>query len=481
MSSEDRSSPAGKPKADDKDDEKQRPTSILPQSMPSPNMETLLPPEPQSHYSNSPYELGQANYDMQTPTPGHYEYGRGRSMYPQMHSYMSPYAGLDPQGSMRDTAGQLGPSGVFPCSSSYSTGAPVTAFSVLPPPLDSSTSSMPIMPPHGSHPPYTPPMYGYGSGTSAYSGSSLRGGYRDMQHQHHPHHPYSSPMIPTMSPQSNLYDGTTTVPSGMGSQSASAAAQLSSGYAGMGHSPMYGSGVGTAHYPYTSHGYPEQYARHGRGSYSHARDRGGEKGGSQRSTGGGIPRAINNPGPPIVTSRGQRQGPHGANLYIFYIPNDYTNQEMYDLFAPYGNILSVRIMVDSDTGRSRGFGFVSYDSVASAASAIADLNGLAIRGKRLKVQHKSIKGSYSPYHPQDMPGPDSGRASPMYPIDPHTSVLPPAPPDDTDQKDSLSQRKDQQDASQNSRLPPPPRMNRSTSSPMDNLGDLRNALPDPDP
>ncbi len=165
----------------------------------------------------------------------------------------------------------------------------------------------------------------------------------------------------------------------MGSQSASAAAQLSTGYAGVGHSPLYGSEMGSAHYPYRSHGYPEQYARQGRASYSYGRGRGGERGGPTRSIGGGIPRAINNPGPPIVTSRGQRQGPHGANLYIFYIPNDYTNQEMYDLFAPYGNILSVRIMVDSDTGRSRGFGFVSYDSVASAASAIADLNGYAVR------------------------------------------------------------------------------------------------------
>ncbi len=180
MSSEDRSSPAGKSKADDKDDEKQRPTSILPQSMPSPNTETQLPAAPLSNHINPPYELSQAKYDMQTPMPGNYEYGQGGTMYPQLHSYMSHYAGLNPQGSTRETASQLGPSGVFPSSSSYPTGAPITAFSVLPPPLDSSTSSMPIMPPHGSHSPYTSPMYGYGSGGAAYSGSALGGGYRDM-------------------------------------------------------------------------------------------------------------------------------------------------------------------------------------------------------------------------------------------------------------------------------------------------------------
>jgi RNA recognition motif-containing protein len=60
---------------------------------------------------------------------------------------------------------------------------------------------------------------------------------------------------------------------------------------------------------------------------------------------------------------------------VFHIPNDMTNQTMYEMFAPFGNLLSVRIMVEKDTGRSRGFGFVSYDSPESAAAAIKALNG----------------------------------------------------------------------------------------------------------
>ena len=51
---------------------------------------------------------------------------------------------------------------------------------------------------------------------------------------------------------------------------------------------------------------------------------------------------------------------------------------MYQLFCPYGNLLSVRIMVEKDTGRSRGFGFVSYDSPDAAALAIKELNGFAV-------------------------------------------------------------------------------------------------------
>jgi RNA recognition motif-containing protein len=84
------------------------------------------------------------------------------------------------------------------------------------------------------------------------------------------------------------------------------------------------------------------------------------------------------PGPPIQTTTSNK-GPDGANLFIFHIPNHFTNIDMYQLFCAYGNLLSVRIMVERDTGRSRGFGFVSYDLPESAALAIKELNGFAVR------------------------------------------------------------------------------------------------------
>jgi CUG-BP- and ETR3-like factor len=83
------------------------------------------------------------------------------------------------------------------------------------------------------------------------------------------------------------------------------------------------------------------------------------------------------PGPPIQTTTSNK-GPDGANLFIFHIPNHFTNLDMYQLFGPYGNLLSVRIMVEKDTGRSRGFGFVSYDTPDAAALAIKELNGFAV-------------------------------------------------------------------------------------------------------
>lgn len=113
----------------------------------------------------------------------------------------------------------------------------------------------------------------------------------------------------------------------------------------------------------------------------------------QGGAGGGHYYATNpSPGPPIQTTASNK-GPDGANLFIFHIPNHFTNLDMYHLFCKYGTLLSVRIMVEKDTGRSRGFGFVSYDSPESAALAIKELNGFVIGNKRLKVQHKQIRAT----------------------------------------------------------------------------------------
>lgn len=104
------------------------------------------------------------------------------------------------------------------------------------------------------------------------------------------------------------------------------------------------------------------------------------------------------PGPPIQTTQNNK-GPDGANLFIFHIPNHFTNLDMWHLFCHYGTLLSVRIMVEKDTGRSRGFGFVSYDSPDAAAMAIKELNGFVIGNKRLKVQHKQIRQSENNNNP----------------------------------------------------------------------------------
>lgn len=108
------------------------------------------------------------------------------------------------------------------------------------------------------------------------------------------------------------------------------------------------------------------------------RESGSEGGGGGRvqNAASYFPTAVS-PGPPIQMAN-TNKGPDGANLFVFHIPNHFTNIDMYNLFCHYGTLLSVRIMVEKESGRSRGFGFVSYDNSDSAALAIKNLNGFVV-------------------------------------------------------------------------------------------------------
>ncbi|KAH3794016.1 ELAV-like protein 3 [Dreissena polymorpha] len=77
--------------------------------------------------------------------------------------------------------------------------------------------------------------------------------------------------------------------------------------------------------------------------------------------------------------------PNKTNLIINYLPQVYTDDEMYTLFATIGNVVNCRIIRDKNTGYSYGFGFVEYSSPEEAQNAIMSLNGCEIQNKRIKV------------------------------------------------------------------------------------------------
>ena len=62
-----------------------------------------------------------------------------------------------------------------------------------------------------------------------------------------------------------------------------------------------------------------------------------------------------------------------------------TEQDLRQLFEPYGAVDTIRIMTDRETGRSRGFGFVEMPDSPAAESAIDALNGTPFAGRALTV------------------------------------------------------------------------------------------------
>jgi RNA recognition motif-containing protein len=72
------------------------------------------------------------------------------------------------------------------------------------------------------------------------------------------------------------------------------------------------------------------------------------------------------------------------SMYVGNLPFSADQTTLQSLFAPFGEVVSARVMSDRDTGRSRGFGFVEMEP-ADARKAIASLDGTEFEGRKLRV------------------------------------------------------------------------------------------------
>jgi cold-inducible RNA-binding protein len=72
-------------------------------------------------------------------------------------------------------------------------------------------------------------------------------------------------------------------------------------------------------------------------------------------------------------------------LYVGNLPFDFAESDLNDLFAPFGPLVSVKIITDRYSGRSRGFAFVEMASRSEGQQAMESLNGKSIQGRDLVV------------------------------------------------------------------------------------------------
>ena len=79
------------------------------------------------------------------------------------------------------------------------------------------------------------------------------------------------------------------------------------------------------------------------------------------------------------------------NIYVSNIPFKASDNELRELFEAYGEVTSAKIIIDRETQRSRGFGFVEMPDDASAKQAMTELNGSDFLGKELSVNEARPK------------------------------------------------------------------------------------------
>ncbi|XVE56809.1 hypothetical protein DITRI_Ditri04bG0040600 [Diplodiscus trichospermus] len=76
-----------------------------------------------------------------------------------------------------------------------------------------------------------------------------------------------------------------------------------------------------------------------------------------------------------------------SKLFVGGISYQTDDQSLKEAFSKYGEVIDARVIVDRDTGRSRGFGFVTYTSTEDASSALQALDGQDLHGRRVRVNY----------------------------------------------------------------------------------------------
>jgi RNA recognition motif-containing protein len=73
------------------------------------------------------------------------------------------------------------------------------------------------------------------------------------------------------------------------------------------------------------------------------------------------------------------------NIYVGNLSYGMSEDELRQAFAAHGEVSSAKILMDRETGRSRGFGFVEMPNQSEAEAAIAQLNGKDVGGRALRI------------------------------------------------------------------------------------------------
>ena len=79
------------------------------------------------------------------------------------------------------------------------------------------------------------------------------------------------------------------------------------------------------------------------------------------------------------------------NIYVANIPFKATDSELRELFGAFGEVSSAKIIIDKETQRSRGFGFVEMPDDSAAREAMSKLNGSNFMGKDITVNEARPK------------------------------------------------------------------------------------------
>lgn len=85
-------------------------------------------------------------------------------------------------------------------------------------------------------------------------------------------------------------------------------------------------------------------------------------------------------------------------VFVANFPFDTTEKELNDAFSKFGIVSDVKIITDKQTGRSKGFGFVTFEDSQAADVAIGQLSGTDFKGRKLDVKEEREQKARKPFN-----------------------------------------------------------------------------------
>jgi RNA recognition motif-containing protein len=85
------------------------------------------------------------------------------------------------------------------------------------------------------------------------------------------------------------------------------------------------------------------------------------------------------------------------NIYVGQLPYSVTEEELREMFLQYGEVSSLKLIMDRYTGQSKGFGFIEMPNNAEADQAIKGLNKSMVKGREIKVNQSEDRRKKKTY------------------------------------------------------------------------------------